>query len=110
MVDSEKIAVIGSKDSILVFKAVGCDIFGVSNAEKTRIALNKAISQYKIILITDDYAKYVEDIIADTQTTAYPVVLVIPSGNKRSDYALNKISEDVERALGVNILKNNKEN
>ena len=49
MVDSEKIAVIGSKDSILVFKTVGCDIFGVNNAEKTRIALNKAISQYKII-------------------------------------------------------------
>ena len=35
--DSEKIAVIGNKDSILVFKAVGCDVFGVSNAEKTRI-------------------------------------------------------------------------
>ena len=110
MVDSDKIAVIGSKDSILVFKAVGCDIFGVDSEQKTRLALNKAIASYKVILITDDYAKYVEDIIADTQTTAYPVVLVIPSGNKKSTYALDKINADVERALGVNILLNNKEN
>lgn len=109
MVNSDKIAVIGSKDSVLVFKAVGCDVFGVDNENKTRVALNKAISRYKIILITDDYAKYVEDIISDTKTSAYPVVLVIPSGTKKSSYALDKINEDVERALGVNILKNNKE-
>ncbi len=110
MVDNEKIAVIGSKDSILVFKAVGCDIFGVDDEHKTRVALNKAIANYKVILITDDYAKYVEDIILDTQTTAYPVVLVIPSGNSKSNYALNKINENVEKALGVNILLNDKEN
>ena len=110
MVDSsDKIAVIGSKDSVLVFKAVGCDVFGVDSEHKTRVALNKAISQYKMILITDDYAKYVKDIISDTKTTAYPVVLVIPSGTRKSNYALNKINEDVEKALGVNILKNNKE-
>ena len=110
MVESEKIAVIGSKDSVLIFKAVGCDVFGVDNEQKTRAALNKAISKYKVILITDNFAKYVEDIITDTEASAYPVVLVIPSGAKSSSYALDKISLDVERALGVNILKNNKEN
>ena len=106
----EKIAVIGSKDSILVFKSVGCDIYGVNNEETARQALNKAIAKYKVIMITDDFAKFTEDIINDTKNDAYPVVLVIPSGNSNSSYALDKINEDVERSLGVNILKNKEKN
>lgn len=104
--EKENIAVIGKKDSILAFRAVGCDIYGVGSAQKARSALNKAISLYKVILITDDYAPFVEDIIKDTYIAAYPVVLVIPSGTEKSDYALKKISNSVEQALGVNILMN----
>ena len=106
---TDKIAVIGSNDSVLIFKAVGCDVYGVSNEHNTRIALNKAIAEYKVIMITDDFAPYVEDIIQDTKLSAYPAVLVIPSGTKKSTYALDKIREDVEKSLRVNILKN-KEN
>ena len=98
------IAVIGNLDSILVFKSVGFDVFNVSNPENTRVALNKAISKYNLIFITDNYAKYVEDIIADTQNDAYPTVIVIPSGTEKSDYALGKIAEGVKKALGVDIL------
>ncbi len=104
--DKESIAVIGSKDSILAFRAVGCDIFGVDNEQSARTALNRAIASYKVILITDNFAPYVEDIIKDTYLTAYPVVLVIPSGTEKSDYALKKINSSVEQALGVNILMN----
>ncbi len=106
---TDKIAVIGSNDSVLIFKAVGCDVFGVSNEQNTRVALNKAITEYKVIMITDDFAPFVEDIIEDTKLSSYPAVLVIPSGTKVSSYALDKISADVEKSLGVNILKN-KEN
>jgi V/A-type H+-transporting ATPase subunit F len=103
------IAVVGSIDSILAFKTVGFDVFGVTNEENTRSVLNKVLTQYKLIMITDNYAIYVEDIIKDTQNSAYPTVLIIPSGVNSGDYALKQISESVERALGVNILLN-KEN
>lgn len=106
---TDKIAVIGSSDSVLIFKSVGCDVFGVSNEHNTRNALNKAITEYKVIMITDNFAPYVEDIIQDSKLSSYPAILVIPSGTEKSDYALNKINEDVEKSLGVNILKN-KEN
>ena len=103
------IAVVGSIDSILAFKTVGFDVFGVTNETNTRTVLNKLLTEYKVVMITDNFAKYVEDIIKDTHTTAYPVVLVIPSGVDSGDYALKQISQSVERALGVNILLN-KEN
>ena len=98
------IAVIGNLDSILVFKSVGFDVVGVTDHESTRVALNNAISKYNLIFITDNYAKYVEDIILDTQNSAYPAVIIIPSGTEKSDYALNKIAEGVKKALGVDIL------
>jgi len=98
------IAVIGNLDSILIFKSSGFDVFGVSNSDNTRVALNKAISKYNLIFITDNYAKYVEDIITDTQNEEYPAVIVIPSGTEKSNYALGKIAEGVKKALGVDIL------
>jgi len=102
----ESIAVIGSIDSILAFKALGCEVYGVEDEHTTRLSLNKAIATSKVILITDDFAPFVEDIIKDTYAKAYPVVLVIPSGTKKSDYALKNIVNSVEQALGVNILMN----
>lgn len=102
----DNIAVVGSIDSILIFKSVGFDVFGVDSESKTRNVLNKLINEYKVIFITDNYAKYVEDIILDTQNSAYPAVIVIPSGTEKSDYALKQINVGVERALGVNILLN----
>lgn len=100
------IAVVGSIDSILAFKTVGFDVFGVNNEENTRTVLNKLLTEYKLIFITDVFAKYVEDIIKDTQNSAYPMVIVIPSGVSEENYALKQISQSVERALGVNILQN----
>lgn len=102
----DSIAVVGSIDSILIFKSVGFDVFGVDNEASTRNTLNKLIANYKVVFITDTFAKYVEDIILDTQNSAYPAVIVIPSGTEKSDYALKQISAGVEKALGVNILLN----
>ena len=84
----DNIAVVGSIDSILVFKSAGFDVFGVDSETKTRNILNKLITEYKVIFITDTFAKYVEDIIKDTQNNAYPAVIVIPSGSEKNDYAL----------------------
>ena len=98
------IAVIGNIDSILVFKLVGFECLGVSTPSQARVVLNKAITQYKLIFVTDEYAKGLEDIIADTMLSAYPVVTVIPSNTQRDDYSLNQIKTSVEKTLGVNIL------
>ena len=98
------VAVIGKIDSVLVFKTVGFDVFGVTTEVKARNTLNRLLTEYQIIFITEEFAKGVEDIIEDTFSKAYPIVTVIPSGTTESDYSLNKIKQGVEKALGVNIL------
>ena len=106
----KSVAVIGNIDSILIFKSCGFDVIGVDSPQNTRVALNKAIATYRVIFIVDKYAKTVEDIITDTQNSAYPAVIVIPDGTNKDDYALNKINEGVKKALGVNILLDKEKN
>lgn len=98
--------VIGDINSILVFKLVGFDCVGVSSQSQARTALNKSISTYKNIYITDEYAKGLEDIISDTMLFAYPVVTVIPSNTQKDDYALKQIKNNAQKTLGVNLLFN----
>ncbi len=98
--------VIGDINSILVFKLVGFDCAGVTSQGQARSVLNKAITEYKNIYITDEYAKGLEDIISDTMLFVYPVVTVIPSSTKEDDYMLNQIKLNAQKTLGVNLLFN----
>ena len=100
----DKIAVLGNKDIVVLFKAVGCDVFSPAGRDKIRATLNKLIQNYKIILIQTDYAKLCEDLIEQTRISAYPVIVVIPNKDEQNNYALDKIMTDMERAIGAKIV------
>ena len=100
----DKIAVLGNKDIVVLFKAVGCDVFSPAGRDKIRATLNKLIQNYKIILIQTNYAKLCEDLIEQTRTSAYPVIVVIPNKDEQNNYALDKIMTDMERAIGAKIV------
>lgn len=100
----DKIAVLGNKDIVVLFKAVGCDVFSPAGRDKIRATLNKLIQNYKIILIQINYAKLCEDLIEQTRISAYPVIVVIPNKDEQNNYALDKIMTDMERAIGAKIV------
>ena len=100
----DKIAVLGNKDIVVLFKAVGCDVLSPAGREKIRATLNKLIQNYKIILIQINYAKLCEDLIEQTRISAYPVIVVIPNKDEQNNYALDKIMTDMERAIGAKIV------
>ena len=100
----DKIAVLGNKDIVVLFKAVGCDVFSPAGRDKIRSTLNKLIQNYKIILIQTNYAKLCEDLIEQTRISAYPVIVVIPNKDEQNNYALDKIMTDMERAIGAKIV------
>ena len=100
----DKIAVLGNKHIVVLFKAVGCDVFSPAGRDKIRATLNKLIQNYKIILIQTNYAKLCEDLIEQTRTSAYPVIVVIPNKDEQNNYALDKIMTDMERAIGAKIV------
>lgn len=101
---NDKIAVIGDKDSILAFKAVGADVFPVQNEEDATETLKKAARSYPIIFITENIAEQIQEIVDRYKTRPYPAVIPIPGATGSTGYGMKGISENVEKAIGSDIL------
>ena len=99
-----KIAVVGDKDSILAFKALGVDVFTAYESEETRKIVDFiAHNNYGIIFITEELAKLIPDTIERYNKEIIPAV-IIPSNRGSLNIGMDKINERVEKAVGTNIL------
>lgn len=105
---NNKIAVIGDKDSVLAFKALGVDVFDAKTSFDAKEILKKLAREYSVIFITEDIAEAIADIVARYKTRAYPAVIPIPSAKGATGFGIAGISKDVEKALGADILFGNK--
>lgn len=107
MIQSAKIAVIGDKDSILAFKAVGVEVFSASNVFEASHILKKLTDEnYGVIFITEDIAALVVDILDKLKDRPTPAVIPIPSSQGETGLGMAGIKKDVEKAIGVDILFN----
>ena len=102
-----KIAIIGDGDSITVFKAAGVAAFAAEDETKARDALRKAAKEYRIIFLTEELYRPLEQFIKRFDEQPYPVVLSIPSKNGSTGHGAEILKSSMERALGVDILFNN---
>ncbi len=100
----KKIAVIGDKDVVLAFKAVGVDVYPSSGREESKETLIKLARNYLVILITEDIASQIGDIIDRYKTKPYPLVLPIPSAKGASGFGEENIRRNIEKAVGSDIL------
>ncbi len=106
---SGKIAVIGDKDLILAFKAVGMEVFSADTAEEAEKLVRKLAKDYAIIFITEDLAEQIDAVLAKYKAKAYPAIIPIPSSKGSTGYGAQGIKRDVERAIGTDILFNKEE-
>ena len=99
-----KTAIIGRGDGVLAFKAGGVDAYPADDALKAREILRKIAKSYNVVFLTDDLAKDLGDLIERMNESPYPVIVPVPSVSGASDYARSRMKEQMERALGVDIL------
>lgn len=99
-----KIAVIGDKDSVLAFKALGIEVFNAGNYFESADLLKKLAREYKIIFITEDLAQEIASTVGAYKSVAYPIIISIPSAKGSTGYGLRQLSEYVEKAVGIDIL------
>lgn len=104
-----KIAIIGDGDSALVFKAVGVDAYPVTDTEHAGELLKKLAKTYAVIFVTDVIAKQIDEIIKRYVAMPYPIILSVPSKSGSNGYGTECIKQAMEKALGVDILFNNKD-
>lgn len=100
-----KIGVVGDKDSVLAFKAIGIDVFPVVEVEEARKAIDKmAYNDYAVIFVTEQLAQHLDETIERYNKKLLPSIILIPSNQGTLNIGKKRISDNVEKAVGVNIL------
>ena len=105
-----KIAVLGDRDSVLGFKALGLDTYPVEDAEEARHTLHRlakpaggAASEYAIIYVTEQLAQVLPADIARYKTETTPAVILIPGKTGSLGLGAQALQTAIERAVGADI-------
>ena len=99
-----KIAVLGDRDSVLGFKALGLDTFFVESADEARRTLHRlAGDSYAIIYITEQLAQYLTADIARYKDAVMPAIILIPGKSGSLGLGEAGLKAAVERAVGADI-------
>jgi len=103
-----KIGVIGDKDSVLCFRAFGFDVFAAVETEteqNRRLVDRLAREDYGILFITEQVAQPLLDTVDRYNQNISPAIILIPSNTGSLGIGLQRIKDNVERAVGMNILE-----
>ena len=103
-----KIGVIGDRDSVLLFKAVGLDVFFEDKgAEANRCLHRLAREGYAVVFVTEKLYPACAETIKEFEGQAYPAIIPIPDNSGTEGIGVAQLKKNVEKAVGVDILFNN---
>jgi len=100
-----KIGVIGDRDSVLGFKAVGLDVFPCAAADEAKKTLREIAKEgYAIIFITEGFAKDMREAMDQYKEERLPSIVPIPGIDGNFGVGFGNLKKSVERAIGADIL------
>ena len=101
-----KIGIIGDRDSVLGFMALGYAVHEAQNALDATHKLHSLVKseEYAVIFITEELAMKMEDDIAKYKDVPLPAITIIPGRRGGTGYGMANIKSAVERAVGADIL------
>lgn len=105
-----KIGVIGDRESVLGFKAVGLLVFPCDTPEEARSALKEiAGDDFAIIYITEQLYQYLGDEAEGYKDARLPAIIPIPGRDGSLGIGMESVKKAVERAVGADILSGGEE-
>jgi len=100
-----KIGVIGEKDAVMGFIALGFSVFPVENREQAAAVLSDlAEDRYAVIYITEQTAANIENEINQYRERRFPAIIPIPGIQGSLGIGMNGVRKCVEKAVGADIL------
>ena len=100
-----KIGVIGDRESILGFKAVGLDVFPVDDPEEAKKILKRiAKEDFAIIYITEQVYQFMMDEVDEYTDSRLPAIIPIPGKDGTLGIGMTSVKKSAERAVGADIL------
>lgn len=101
-----KIGIIGERDSVLAFMALGFSVHEADTVERAEQILHPLVKsgEYAVIYLVENYAAQMEEATAKYKDLPLPAITVIPGVSGGSGYGMANIRTAVERAVGADIL------
>ena len=107
---TSNVAVIGDRDSVLCFKAVGVDVYPAADpAEAAEIFGRLIRDEYAVIFITEPLAVELDEQIQEVAYRPLPSVVLIPNSKGALGHGSERIREVVKKAVGADIFAEGEE-
>ncbi|MBC7333581.1 MAG: V-type ATP synthase subunit F [Actinobacteria bacterium] len=105
MAEKTKLAAIGEKNVMLIFKAMGVDVFPSSAPQEAEGWIRKLAKQgYGIIFITEEIAARLDPVIREYSYEFSPSIVVIPGLKERNNYAIRRLRQAIIKAVGADVI------
>ena len=105
-----KIAVIGGRETVMGFTALGLEAYPVADAAEAKSVLRSLTREREdvaIIYIEENLAADLGSEIDKYKDSPMPAIILIPGREGSLGLGLSALNAAVERAIGTNILENN---
>lgn len=103
-----KAAVMGDRDSIYGFAAIGLEIHPVTDTARAGRQLRSlAENGYAIIYVTEALCEYIKPELDDYRDKPLPAIIPIPGATGNTGLGMARVIEFVEQAVGSDILSGN---
>ncbi|MEG0875664.1 MAG: V-type ATP synthase subunit F [Oscillospiraceae bacterium] len=102
-----KIAVLGGRETVMGFKALGLEVFPVANDEEALSefkSITRADNSYAIIYVEENLAKALSAEIDKFKDSPYPAIILIPGREGSLGLGQSALQSAVVRAVGSDIL------
>ena len=101
-----KVAVIGDADFVMPFAAIGVDTFPVGDAPGSHADTAAKVfkDNYALVVVAENIAPAVQDVLADYKDDPTPAVVVVPFTTESKGFATKSLAEILKMATGINIM------
>ena len=100
------IGVIGDRESVLSFKAVGLKVFECGTRAEALKALKVAAEDCAVIFVTEKVYDSISEEIRAYDDKPLPAVIPYPGTSGGTGLGMELLNKSVEKAVGSNILQN----
>ena len=102
---SVKIAVIGDRDSVMLWRALGIETVFADTAPEAEKAIHRLAREgAAAIYITEQVAELVPEAINRYFNEAFPAIIPIPNREGTTGLGMKGIRANIEKAIGADIL------
>ncbi len=99
------IAVIGDRDSVYAFAALGLHVMPAQDKEEALSLLSRLdLTKYAVVYITEQLASQLENELRQYTESPVPAIIPIPGISGNTGIGMESVKLAVERAVGSDII------